>query len=132
MVNLRFQKKCGNSTLTKGNFWPTNGEYLRTLNSKNNYAYHFIQRSTLKNVTLIIFFVFFVWISENIFYLCDVKKDFGDKQTLVNQMSMNAKYIQVIENINKELMASEISGNLGLHASTFGVTSFVVYYKGKQ
>jgi len=31
MVNLHFQKGNGNSTLTKGNFCPANGEYLRGL-----------------------------------------------------------------------------------------------------
>ena len=29
MVNLHFQKGNGNSTLTKGNFCPANGEYLK-------------------------------------------------------------------------------------------------------
>ena len=40
----------------------------------------------------------------------------------------NEKYIQVIENIHKELMASELSDNIGLHAGTSGVALFLAYY----
>jgi len=40
----------------------------------------------------------------------------------------DAKYIQVIENIHKELMTSELSENIGLHAGTSGVALFLAYY----
>ena len=39
-----------------------------------------------------------------------------------------SKYIQVIENIRKELMVSELSGNIGLHAGTSGIALFLAYY----
>ena len=40
----------------------------------------------------------------------------------------SSKYIQVIENIHKELMTSELSENIGLHAGTSGVALFLAYY----
>jgi lantibiotic modifying enzyme len=36
--------------------------------------------------------------------------------------------MQVIENIHKELMTSELSKNIGLHAGTSGVALFLAYY----
>jgi len=44
---------------------------------------------------------------------------------------MNAntlKYLQVIENIHKELMTSELSENIGLHGGTSGIALFIAYY----
>jgi lantibiotic modifying enzyme len=38
------------------------------------------------------------------------------------------KYIQVIENIHQELMISELSANIGLHAGTSGLALFLAYY----
>ena len=43
-------------------------------------------------------------------------------------MSVNEKYIQVIENIHKELMMSEHSKTIGLHAGTSGVALYLAYY----
>lgn len=40
----------------------------------------------------------------------------------------SSRYIQVIENIHKELMTSELSDNVGLHAGTSGVALFLAYY----
>jgi lantibiotic modifying enzyme len=37
-------------------------------------------------------------------------------------------YMQVIENIHKELMTSELSNNIGLHAGTSGIALFLTYY----
>ena len=39
-----------------------------------------------------------------------------------------SKYIHIIENINKELMTCELSGNIGLHAGTSGIALFLAYY----
>ncbi|MDR2585329.1 MAG: lanthionine synthetase C family protein [Prevotellaceae bacterium] len=38
------------------------------------------------------------------------------------------KYMQIIENIHKELMVSELSDNIGLHAGTSGIALFLAYY----
>jgi len=38
------------------------------------------------------------------------------------------KYIQVIEDINRELRTSELSDNIGLHAGTSGIALFIAYY----
>jgi len=38
------------------------------------------------------------------------------------------KYIQVIEDINRELRTSELPENIGLHAGTAGIALFVAYY----
>ncbi len=40
----------------------------------------------------------------------------------------SSKYIQVIENIHKELMISELSDNIGLHAGISGIALFLAYY----
>ena len=42
--------------------------------------------------------------------------------------AIQSKLIQVIENIRKELMSSELSENIGLHAGTSGVALFLAYY----
>ena len=39
-----------------------------------------------------------------------------------------SKYLQVIENIREELMASKLSDNIGLHAGTSGIALFLAYY----
>ena len=39
-----------------------------------------------------------------------------------------SKYKQVIEDINRELRTSELSGNIGLHAGTSGIALFLAYY----
>ena len=43
-------------------------------------------------------------------------------------MSTSSTYRQVIENIHKELMTSELSEDIGLHAGTSGVALFLAYY----
>ena len=43
-------------------------------------------------------------------------------------MSKNSEYIQVVKNIHKELMTSELSDNIGLHAGTSGIALFLAYY----
>jgi len=40
----------------------------------------------------------------------------------------SSKYIQVVEDINRELRVSELSGNIGLHAGTSGIALFIAYY----
>lgn len=40
----------------------------------------------------------------------------------------SSKYIHIIENIHKELMVSELSDNIGLHAGTSGIALFLSYY----
>jgi len=40
----------------------------------------------------------------------------------------SSKYIQVIENIHRELMTSELSGSIGLHSGTSGIALFFAYY----
>ena len=40
----------------------------------------------------------------------------------------SSKYIQVIEDINRELRTSELSDNIGLHAGTSGIALFIAYY----
>ena len=40
----------------------------------------------------------------------------------------SSKYIQVIENIHKELMTCDLSDNIGLHAGTSGIALFLAYY----
>jgi len=40
----------------------------------------------------------------------------------------SSKYIQVIEDIHKELMTCELSENIGLHSGTPGIALFLAYY----
>jgi len=40
----------------------------------------------------------------------------------------NVKYIEIIENINRELRTSELSENIGLHSGTSGIALFLAYY----
>jgi len=40
----------------------------------------------------------------------------------------SSKYLQIIENIHKELMTCELSGNIGLHGGTSGIALFIAYY----
>jgi len=47
----------------------------------------------------------------------------------MNNININLlNHIQIIENIHKELMASELSDNIGLHAGTSGIALFLSYY----
>lgn len=39
-----------------------------------------------------------------------------------------SNYVQITESIYKELMSSELSNNIGLHAGTSGVALFIAYY----
>ena len=43
-------------------------------------------------------------------------------------MNTNTKYIQVVDNIYKILMTSELPGNVGLLAGTSGIALFIAYY----
>jgi len=43
-------------------------------------------------------------------------------------MNTNTKYLQVVDNIYKILMTSELSGNVGLLAGTSGIALFIAYY----
>ena len=44
-------------------------------------------------------------------------------------MSENSlKFLKIIKSIQKELMTSELSGNIGLHAGTSGIALFLAYY----
>jgi len=40
----------------------------------------------------------------------------------------SSKYIQIIENIHKELMKCELSENIGLHCGTSGIALFLAYF----
>lgn len=40
----------------------------------------------------------------------------------------SSKYIQIIENIHKELISIELSDNIGLHSGTSGLALFIAYY----
>jgi len=43
-------------------------------------------------------------------------------------MSLSSNYKQIIENIHKELMSCNLSGNIGLYSGTSGIALFLVYY----
>jgi len=43
-------------------------------------------------------------------------------------MNANTKYIEVVDNIYRILMTSELSGNVGLLAGTSGIALFIAYY----
>ena len=49
-------------------------------------------------------------------------------ETFSQMNTENSRLIQVIENINKELISSGLSDNIGLHGGTSGIALFMAYY----